>query len=101
MNLSVPTRPPSPQRPVAQTSAETAAEILQRRAPRTTLFDRIAMRIGLALLIWGTRPTRQSAPDVSGFRADPRAPLYARHAHDDSLARHALLHGASTTPFGR
>ncbi|WP_162621826.1 hypothetical protein [Microbacterium suaedae] len=100
MNLSVPTRPPSAQRSAAQTTAAAAA-ILRRRAPRTALFDRIAMRIGLALLIWGTRPERPSAPDVSGYRADPRAPLYARHAVDASLARHALLHGAPNHPFGR
>jgi len=26
------------------------------------------MRIGLALLIWGTRPVTRRAPDVSGYR---------------------------------
>ena len=60
MNITLPTRPPS--------TTSTAADILQSRAPRTALTDRIAMRIGLALLIWGTRPVTRRAPDVSGYR---------------------------------
>ncbi len=100
MNLTLPTRPPSAQRPDAQ-SSPVAASVLQDRAPRTALFDRLAMRVGLALLIWGTRPTRQAAPRVDGFRADPRAAAHARRAAEESLARHGLLHGVPAHPFCR
>lgn len=44
-------RPPQPPRPP---SAAIAA--LESRAPRTAFADRIAMRVGLWLLLWGTRP---------------------------------------------
>lgn len=88
---STSSHPPSTKRPSAQHAA--ALDLIRERAPRTRLADRIAMRIGLALLIWGTRPEPAAAPRVDGFRADPRVGLHARHAADESLARHALLHG--------
>ncbi|GAB2507176.1 hypothetical protein GCM10027064_00850 [Microbacterium petrolearium] len=44
-------RPPQPPRPPSE-----AIAALESRAPRTALADRIAMRIGLWLTLWGTRP---------------------------------------------
>jgi hypothetical protein len=44
-------RPPQPPRPPSE-----AIAALESRAPRTALADRIAMRIGLWLMLWGTRP---------------------------------------------
>jgi hypothetical protein len=44
------------------------------------------MRIGLALLVWGTRPVVRTAPDVSGFGA--RQPMSARRDTDRALAAH-------------
>ncbi|MGV9769298.1 hypothetical protein ACWDR7_07450 [Microbacterium sp. NPDC003461] len=44
-------RPPQPPRPPSE-----AIAALDSRAPRTALADRIAMRIGLWLMLWGTRP---------------------------------------------
>lgn len=96
MNLSVPTHPPSIERPAEQSAADTAAQLLQHRAPRTTLLDRLAMSIGVALLIWGTRPDRRAAPDVSGYRVAGRTPDH-RHAVDRTLAAHGLPHH----PFAR
>lgn len=94
--MSVPTHPPSIERPPTQSAADTAAQILQRRAPRTALFDRLAMSIGVALLIWGTRPVEKAAPDVSGYRPHGHVPD-ARRAIDRSLAAHGLPH----VPFAR
>ncbi|NHI17221.1 hypothetical protein [Microbacterium excoecariae] len=97
MNVTVPTHPPCPDPHVHAASAETA-----RRAPRPRALDRLAMRLGLALIVYGTRPPRPRVapgPDVSGYR--PGGAVYAPHAADSALARHALLHGAPTHPFGR
>ena len=41
---------------------------LDDRAPRTSLLDRLALRIALRLLLWSTRPTA-SAADVERQRA--------------------------------
>jgi len=64
VNITLPAHPPS-----TTPAAPRVAEVLQSRTPRTALPDRIAMRIGLALLLWGTRPIAPQAPDVSGFGA--------------------------------
>ncbi|OCG75299.1 hypothetical protein [Microbacterium sediminis] len=45
-------RPPQPPRPPSE-----AIAVLESRAPRTAFADRVAMRIGLWLMLWGTRPT--------------------------------------------
>ena len=42
----------APQRPSAQADSLR----LEGRTPRTSLLDRIAMRLALALLLWSTRP---------------------------------------------
>lgn len=83
MNITLPTHPPS-----TTPAAPSVAEVLQSRTPRTALTDRIAMRVGLALVVWGTRPLAQTAPDVSGYRrshvAAPRRDIeraLAAHHH--------------------
>lgn len=96
MNPVVPTHPPSIERPPAQSAADTAAQILQRRAPRAALFDRLAMSIGVALLIWGTRPVEKAAPDVSGYRVAGR-PSTALRTVDRTLA----ARGGPHVPFAR
>ncbi|WP_105565333.1 hypothetical protein [Microbacterium halophytorum] len=74
---------------------------LVHRIPRTSALDRMVMRIAVAMLIWSTRPDAEHTPHISALADDPRAPLYARHAADDSLARGALLHGVFVQPAGR
>lgn len=76
MNITLPAHPPS----------TPAALDLQNRMPRTALADRIAMRIGLALLVWGTRPVARTAPDVSGFGA--HYGTASRRSLDRTLAAH-------------
>ncbi|GGF45044.1 hypothetical protein GCM10010922_20930 [Microbacterium sorbitolivorans] len=76
MNITLTSHPPS----------TTVALDLQNRTPRTALADRIAMRIGLALLVWGTRPAAPLGPDVSGYRPHPSEA--ARREIDRALATH-------------
>jgi hypothetical protein len=42
---------------------------LSERAPRTSLPDRVALRVALALLLWGTRP-RLAPSSATGRRAE-------------------------------
>lgn len=74
---------------------------LVHRIPRTSLLDRFVMRIAVGMLIWSTRPDGEHTPHISVLADDPRAPLYARHASDASLARGALFHGVFVQPAGR
>lgn len=62
-----PPRPPHPPHPPSE-----AIAALEHRAPRTTLIDRIAMRIGLQLLLWSTRPamTRDKAQAAYRLRRE-------------------------------
>lgn len=76
MNTTVPTHPPS-----------TPEAALTGRTPRTALADRIAMRIGLALLLWGTRPVKRLGPDVSGYGVHAR--VDARRELDRTIAKHS------------
>ncbi|WP_162893251.1 hypothetical protein [Microbacterium halotolerans] len=99
MNVSAPVRPRSVDS--AQSSTAVGAVELIHRVPRTTLVDRLVMRIGVAMLIWSTRPDAAHTPHISVLADDPRAPLYARHAADESLARGALVHGVFLQPAGR
>ena len=77
----------APQRPdlraLDHTDALTAA-VLPDRVPRTTLPNRIALRIALWLLLWSTRPATTSAVDVQRQRA--RA-----EREQQWLRRHLLL----------
>lgn len=49
-----PAHPPSTSHP-PRPPAEAIAAL--NRAPRTALLDRLAMRVGLLLLLWASRPT--------------------------------------------
>ena len=74
MNITLSAHPPS----------MSAVLELQSRTPRTAFADRIAMRIGVALLVWGTRHAQPTAPDVSGYVARTVAAperTLARYAH--------------------
>ncbi|HJA04482.1 MAG: hypothetical protein ACTH0E_00630 [Candidatus Microbacterium stercoravium] len=84
MNTTVPTHPP-----------RTPVQALSGRTPRTALSDRIAMRIGLALLLWGTRPVKNVGPNVSGHGVQSRTD--ARREIDRTLA----AHGHPFSPFAR
>jgi len=84
VNTTVPTHPPS-----------TSVQALSGRIPRTALSDRIAMRIGLALLLWGTRPVKNLGPDVSGYGVQTRTD--ARREIDRTLA----AQGHPFSPFAR
>ncbi|HLS92773.1 MAG TPA: hypothetical protein VK015_04585 [Microbacterium sp.] len=93
--MSVPTHPPSLERPTAP------PQILRGRAPRTRFVDRVAMRVGLALLLWGTRPVAPVAPDVSGYRPGTGARDAALRDIDTALAAHRARFGAPTFPTAR
>lgn len=58
------------------------------RAPRTSLPDRIAMRIALALLLWSTRPT-DTRGRVAG--AESHQLLRDRRIREHEWARLRLL----------
>lgn len=95
MNTAVPVHPShTEQAPIGSVA-------LVHRVPRTSLIDRVVMRVAVAMLIWSTRPDAQHTPHVSELADSPYAPLYARHAADDALARGALLHGVYVQPAGR
>ncbi len=62
---------------------------LDPRTPRTSLLDRLALRVGLALLIWSTR-----SPRVAIDRDEHRRAHEARRAgeqREHENARRALL----------
>lgn len=61
---------------------------LTGRAPRTSLPDRIAMRIALALLLWSTRPT-DTRDRADGAHAHQL--LRDRRARERDWARTRLL----------
>lgn len=50
----------APQRPAAPPRHLPLAP-LQSRTPRTGALDRIALRVALALLLWGTRPAADAS----------------------------------------
>ncbi|MER7796154.1 hypothetical protein [Microbacterium sp. NPDC096154] len=69
-----------------------AAEALQQRAARTALPDRVAMWIGLRLLLWGTRPERAiDASDPTISRRDARALRLERALDEQRAAQDRLL----------
>lgn len=64
---------------------------LQSRDTRTTLVDRIALHIGLRLLIWGSRTPR--------LADDRERHARTRRAHDATTAReHGYLREALLAP---
>lgn len=60
-------------RPQSTARSEPTA-VLRGRAPRTALPARIAMRVGMTLLIWGTRPASRSGAHVGYGDPDPPRP---------------------------
>jgi hypothetical protein len=85
---------------------DSIAKALQNRSARTSLPDRVAMRIGLWLVLWGTRPTRAiDADDQTISRRDSRAlrlerALAEQHAAlDRARASAGLIHFSG--PVGR
>ncbi|GGH39657.1 hypothetical protein [Microbacterium album] len=93
VRTSHPPQPPSPPRDALMHVS------LQDRAPRTALHHRIAMRIGLALLLWGTRPRHVAADrDERDARAERALDQYRREAE---LARSVREAAASLQQYGR
>ncbi|WOF21610.1 hypothetical protein N8K70_09400 [Microbacterium betulae] len=78
---------PSPAR------VEDAIAAIPARTPRTSTADRLAMRIGLWLLLWSTRPSddRESAERAHAARLVADA---TRAEHDVAVARAQSLYGA-------
>ncbi|MGI6877666.1 hypothetical protein [Microbacterium sp. gxy059] len=102
MNTTVPTRPPSASStPDTRRDARRPDEILRHRAPRTSLLDRIAMRVGLALLVWGTRPEQQPVASQAPDRPDPRELATLRRETEAQLARETLRYGVPSSFFVR
>jgi hypothetical protein len=68
------------------------------RAPRRSLWDRVALRLALALLLWSTRPARTALPRsarTTAWRPNPRdadAAREARQAREAAWVRAAHLH---------
>jgi len=66
-----------------------AIAALERRSPRTAIIDRFAMRIGLWLLLWASRPTHVC-----------RAEADARRERERLLRAHlALAHTGPRHPY--
>lgn len=64
------------------------------RVPRTSLLDRAAMRVGLWLVLWGSRPAHE--PDVfeRHRRHVLRAEQRAKYEADAAYAVRLWVHGA-------
>ena len=74
------------------------AKALQNRSARTSLPDRVAMRVGLWLLLCGTRPVT-GRPTTSDLRERHMERELLRHQMElDRIRAWAGLHG---TQFGR
>ncbi|GAA1729432.1 hypothetical protein [Microbacterium paludicola] len=74
------------------------AKELQNRHARTSLPDRVAMKIGLWLLLWGTRPAT-GRPNTSDLHQRHLERALLEHQMElDRIRAWAGLHG---TQFGR
>lgn len=74
------TVPPPSASSVETPSDALALATLDGRSPRTSLIDRIALRLAVALLLWSSRPTARTQQDRD-------AVLLARHEAADREAR--------------
>lgn len=64
------------------------------RAARTSLLDRAAMRVGLWLVLWSSRPT-DDASAAERYRRDAlRAEQRAKYEADAAYAVRLWMHGA-------
>lgn len=80
--LSHPPDPPAHLAPVAN------------RVARTSLLDRAAMRVGLWLVLWGSRPA-DHAKAVERYRRDAlRKQVRAQYEADAAYALRLWMHGA-------
>ncbi|WP_345750511.1 hypothetical protein [Microbacterium rhizophilus] len=71
---------------------------LQNRSARTALPDRVAMWIGLRLMLWGTRPVQGRAADADLHERHLERELLKRQQELDLIRAWGGLHG---TQFGR
>ncbi|MGW9112449.1 hypothetical protein [Microbacterium sp. NPDC055683] len=88
---------PHPPQPQAVSRLATELSVIPERTPRTSAADRLAMRIGLRLLLWGTRPA-DAQERARAHHERLRTAEAARREHELAVARAHLLHG---TPFIR
>lgn len=93
--------PPSPERSSVQQIGRAAEQLLEQRAHRTRFLDRVAMRIGLALLIWGARPARTSAPRRRRPRIDAYQAYRLRQEVERNEAHQLLMRSLLGGPLGR
>ncbi|PZU38991.1 MAG: hypothetical protein DI573_08365 [Microbacterium sp.] len=88
MNTLLTTRHPVPPEPLSVLPPETT------RVPRASLIDRAAMRIGLWLLLWGSRPVADTdAVDRHRQREFLLAERERRDA-EAAMATRLWMHGA-------
>lgn len=80
--------PPGPPQQVAQ--------VLQNRSARTALPDRVAMWIGLKLLLWGTRPEQREADAID--TRDVREAIAERAIREHRAARERI-HASGLTAY--
>lgn len=93
--------PPSLSRPSVQQIGHAAERLLADSAPRTRFVDRVAMRIGLALLIWGARSTRTAAPRKPRNRIDANLAREVRRDIERNEAHQMVLRGTLGGSLGR
>ncbi|WP_203135411.1 hypothetical protein [Microbacterium sp. JZ31] len=72
---------------------DSIAEALQNRSARTALPDRVAMWIGLRLLLWGTRPVRGQATNSDLHQLHMERELHKRRAELELVQAWSGLHG--------
>ncbi|MBD7956628.1 hypothetical protein H9651_03145 [Microbacterium sp. Sa4CUA7] len=63
--------------------------LLRGRTPRTSLLDRVAMRVALALLLWSTRPTHSTDEGARALKRQADAERREREAAWLSLAHNS------------
>lgn len=82
----------APQRPVYDGRGGVPDTLrLESRDPRITLLDRVALRVGLRLLLWSTRSSRLAEDRVRHARA-------YRHIHENALRERRYLREGLLAP---
>ncbi|GLJ59958.1 hypothetical protein GCM10017576_00870 [Microbacterium barkeri] len=86
IHLSPSAHPPQP------SGMPRALSAIPERTPRASAADRIAMRIGLWLLLWSTRPSE--TPEQTRARYErQRLAAAARAEHEAQIQRITLVYG--------